>query len=155
MKVTKEIIVQILTILGVLSIPSIICNVLLHRQNKKYKKWDAEKNLKKLDIQKKTIESQFDANSRNLSEDYNNRRFEFDTESEWFNATEKEQGLLQERKNEDLNRIDADISYYQKILGQNGGGYDSGISLGEQNVWRKIKQKFRKLWWSIKIRGIS
>ena len=137
---------DILQIIGVLAIPSLLWNVFLYRQNMKYKKWDAEKNLKRLNVQRGMIESDFDNNSKKLSMDYKNlRHLDFDTDSERFSAWEKERGLLQERKNEDLNRIDADIDYFEKIYGQE----TSPILF--KATWReKAEGKISKLWQSIK-----
>lgn len=143
----KEIIIQILTILGILSIPSITWNIFLYRQNKKYRNWDAGKNLKKLNIQRGIIESEFDDKSKNLALDYENRRYaDFDTDSERFNAWEKEQGLLQERKNDDLGRIDADIDYFEKISGQK-----NYFIFSSKETWlEKIKRKLNELWQNAK-----
>ena len=148
-----ETIIQILTIMGVLSIPSIIWNIFLYKQNKKYKKWDAERNLRKSDVEIGTIESQFESDSKKLLKDYDDRKYQdLDSDSERFNSWEKEQGLLQEKKNENLRRIDADANYYKKISGHKtpnmfwvGKPSKEKIKIKINRLWRKIKMKSREI----------
>jgi hypothetical protein len=47
---------QILKLLGVFSIPSLIWNIFQYRKNNKFKKWESERELEKLKIEKEELD---------------------------------------------------------------------------------------------------
>jgi len=110
----------ILKIMGGFAIPSIGWNIYQYFQNKKYKKWEAERELKKAHTNKQKVELEFENENRKLDEKYRGTRsmYVVDTFSESFGSWESEQNLLQERKNYELDSIDADIEFFKKLSGQ-------------------------------------
>lgn len=79
-------------------------------------KLSAEKNMKDIDLERHKIESEFDNKNQQLLDTFKSERINYDTESEYLNAFEEKQGLLQEQKNHELGKLDINKIYNENFI---------------------------------------
>jgi len=132
-----------MNILGILSIPSIAWNIYLYMENKKFKKLDLEKQLKKKEIE-------LEAMGQKHVREYNECLEECEGKiidilglhtSTLTKRDEDKLALIFERQQNEYKMLFTEIEYFQKMLGK-----ESYLLNGEVSSAKHFKNKLIKGW---------
>ena len=137
----EEVALKVLNILGILSIPSIGWGIYLYCQNRKLRRWDAEKELAKQDIEFGRMDARHRREENEILADCEGEIRVRDNISVNTLTVEDNKRLaeLHEEQRRERDELFAEITYLQRLLGQ-----DPGSLIGKENIWKRMKRKVRR-----------
>lgn len=142
---TIDVILKI--VVPIVAVLSLVFNIFQYLQRGKVGRFEAERELDKKEVEWRRLEAKHETERHDLLANCEGEIRERNNISVNTLTTEDNRRLaeLHERQQREWEDLFAEMTYFQKILGQN-----PGFLLGHETIWDTIRRKVRILWMHIK-----